>query len=1181
MTINGGTLVASSSIALGYGNVTFGTSGGTLRAGVVNGTAPTIVSGFGGGFGAGANQWTGNNNAVRDGIPAAAGLPVITGGGKSLQLTDANGTEATSAYYNTPVSVGGGFTANYTFTEASGQADGAAFVLQTQGLNALGDPGGAIGYGGATAVMPSAAFEIEAYNNGGVLWATNGTTGGDVSMATSGGLLNGANGVAHPFNVNLSYNPSNTTMTAILTDQVNGAVYTYTSNAANLATLFPDGTAYLGFSGGTGGSFGANTISNFTYTNTYTNSLTVNPGVSSTIDVAATAASPVITMGQLTAGAGSQLNVTASTVTAAGQAYGLTLGNATLSGQTTFNVSNAAGGGAGTLRLGTIFDGTSPASIAASGPGTVVLGCRQQIHGGHDDLQRHRGGLEQLTVGKRRRDPRRRPLADSSPRRRVESDRRHRLQCRCGLRGWRSERRCRHQRLGGQHGRHGVCILSSRSGRRAVGTGLPTNRTFVSAANSNVTFQLQPYVGNNVLQEDAATTTVASLTLTNPGQYKNLSILDTGGGGAANYGFTLNFADGSSTIVSGKVAPDWFNNTPVALGGFNRVNVSGAFDPAGYNPRLYEVDYTLAAADQTKILDSITFNYASGGFLSVFGVSGTAAATTLSNAMNVTASSTVNVTGPASASLAGTVQIGNTASTAPITLAITGGSTGANAPYSLYLGTYPNSIGADNGVQLAGGSAGTTQYALDVANNGTGAGTAYLGPLTDLGNASTLTIQGAGTVVLNHGGTMIDGSTINVGPATGGPDGGNLRIGTASGIYAAGSAAINVNNGGTLGLSAGAAQGALGGLVTVKSGGTLLGASGTQLLPSGGLTLGAGSVSTFTLGTPNGTANALIETSGGSGTSLEITGAGTINVSNASVLPLAGGTFDLFSYTGSPLTTTSPSGMSLTFTNGGGGSLTLGNQPLSTLYSYSLENNSALNQIDLILTPVRITWTGTENGNGTPNNSWDTTTTNWANLVPAPVNFNNGSPVRFQDTNVLNGNALVPNTAGVATVNIDAGGVQTPLAEFDNTGFANGGVDYVLTGGPIADSASPASLLIVGNGSLGGTVTLNNSNTLSGSIQITLGSLVAANPTALGNSSGVTVTATGGALVLESPIGGSVSYGNAQSGSGTVDLTLNGSGNAAYPGADQRPRKQHLHRKYLRRHVGRRDDRIRGRHRGR
>ena len=474
-TISGGRLVAATGGSLGSGGISFPTSGASLRVGT---NAQTAVSGFGGGFGVGANQWTQNNNGVF--------APVISG--STLQLTSAAGNEATSAYFNTPVSVAGGFTASYTFT--GGTADGVAFVLQNQGLSALGGAGGSAGYGGVT---PSAAFQIEAFQNQGVAWTSNGTVGPYTTIAGPGIALD----TGHPINVRLSYNPANTTLTAALMDQTTSDVYTYTSNGVNLAGVFPAGAALVGFSGGTGGSAGVNSVSNFSYTNTYSNNITLSAATSSTIDVAATAASPTITMGTLTSASGSQLNVTGTTVTTAGQPYGLTLGNATLSGATTFNVANAAGGGGGTLRLGTVSDGSSPGVVVMSGAGTLQLSNPNTYTGGTH--------INSGTVA----------ISNSSP---LGSGAvtllGGRLQVQSASAGsnpvamtgftndevWGVGEASPANGVGTtgavDNGTN-VLFQAGVSANAPTGTGLPNGGLFTSAANANVKFQLANYVGNN------------------------------------------------------------------------------------------------------------------------------------------------------------------------------------------------------------------------------------------------------------------------------------------------------------------------------------------------------------------------------------------------------------------------------------------------------------------------------------------------------------------------------------------------------------------------------------------------------------------------------------------------------------------------------------------------------------
>ncbi|HEV2969271.1 MAG TPA: autotransporter-associated beta strand repeat-containing protein [Pirellulales bacterium] len=1032
-----------------------------------------------------------------------------------------------------------------------------------------------------------------------------------------------------PMNVTLTYAPPSAgNLSGTLSEKIvdaNNAANTYTTAYnINLANVLGNGAAYLGFTGSTGASNATQTIGNFSYAagGGYANNVNLAGGVATTIDIAGvTSNNPTVAMGQLTVGSGSsQLNVTATTVNAAGLAYGLAFGNTTLSGAVTFNLANSAGGGKATLTLANTSDGTSPGSINLSGTGSLFLSGYNSYSGGTmagsgttisvannaalgtGSVTLSGGRLQAVGVS-----PGSVPIAGT---------------------GWNQDviwalgqtaptaangaaaPAWGQQTAGGLDGNNFFFYAAATPGSVA-GSGLAAGGTIVSVASQinqtgspstvfpslNTTFQLQPFGSTtagalNVLQLGNGTfnnfigasinETSGALALTNPAAFKTISVLSTVGSGAAGIGtytMTLNFNNGTSLVVNSSMAQpgttvnasnqittyDWFANagsagfpttgTGWAIAGLGRYN--GAFSGTNSNPKMFEQDFAVPVADQNVPISSITFGYGgSGARVNIFGVSGAISSPAYNNNLSVTASSGIDVTGPSATTLSGAVSIGNTGSTAPVTLSITGGSTGANAAYNLYLGTYPGAppsgagVVLSSGVALTGGGTGTNQYTFDVANNGSGVGALYLGPLNDNGNASTVTFRNAGTVVLSYAGSMVAGSAINVGPASGGPNGGTLRVGNSSGS-ATGNAAVNVNSGGTLAESAGASQGIVAGAATIKSGGTILGASGTQLFTGGGLTLQGGSISNFTLGaSPNGTNSAMIATSSVSGTSLSITGAHTINLSGASVLPTIGGTYDLFSYTGAALTTTAPSGTMLNFTNGGGGSMTLGaSLPQPGTYVYSLANNSAQKQIDLIVSILQLTWTGRLNGNGAPANTWDTATNNWSNQVPAAVNFTTASAVRFQDKNPIT-NALVPNTSGNATVNVQSGGIQPASIEFDNTGAANGGVDYLITGGPIADSSSPTPLLLAGNGSVGGSVFLTSSNTFSGPISVTLGTLALENATALGNSSGATVLGTGGAILLQQAASGSpLTFGGKQNGGGTIGLTLSGAGTAAYPGA--------------------------------
>lgn len=190
-------------------------------------------------------------NANPDAI--TAGVPNITGG--ILNLTTAANSQATSAFFNTAQTVTN-FTASFTYDFLNGSgnpADGFAFVLQNSGLSALGGGGGAVGYEGITS---SVALKFNIYNDDGMGFGSGGVTPGTAPTLVS---LTGAN----PINITLNYD--GTYLGAKLTDSVTGATDTRYFQA-NLANLIGSNTAFVGFTGGTGGENAAQAISNFTFT---------------------------------------------------------------------------------------------------------------------------------------------------------------------------------------------------------------------------------------------------------------------------------------------------------------------------------------------------------------------------------------------------------------------------------------------------------------------------------------------------------------------------------------------------------------------------------------------------------------------------------------------------------------------------------------------------------------------------------------------------------------------------------------------------------------------------------------------------------------------------------------------------------------------------------------------------
>ena len=215
--------------------------------------------------------------------------PQISGDGdNTLTLTNNKDGEYGSWFNNNTYSINA-FTASFDY-QASGQADGMAFILQdsSAGSSALGGPfSGYGGYGGSglgyAGISPSAAVEFNMYNSGtpghvpGTNFATDGSTGtydptSDIPF-----------GNGDEIQVVLSYNGS--VLTETLTDITDGANYgdTYSINyTENLAQILGSTAAYVGFSAATGAEASTQTVSNFNFeeTATATGSFTIANGTS-------------------------------------------------------------------------------------------------------------------------------------------------------------------------------------------------------------------------------------------------------------------------------------------------------------------------------------------------------------------------------------------------------------------------------------------------------------------------------------------------------------------------------------------------------------------------------------------------------------------------------------------------------------------------------------------------------------------------------------------------------------------------------------------------------------------------------------------------------------------------------------------------------------------------------------
>jgi hypothetical protein len=189
--------------------------------------------------------------------------------GTRLRLTDGGLNEAASGFYNTPVNVQS-FTTDFSFQMTNPNADGIAFVIQSVGTTALGPGGGGLGYGAETSggtpgIGKSVAVKFDLYNNAGEGKNSTGLylngASPTIPARTLGGGVNLHSGDV--FNVHITYN--GTTLTMKITDANVPADTFTTSWTVNIPGTVGANTAYVGFTGGTGGLTATQEIISWTY----------------------------------------------------------------------------------------------------------------------------------------------------------------------------------------------------------------------------------------------------------------------------------------------------------------------------------------------------------------------------------------------------------------------------------------------------------------------------------------------------------------------------------------------------------------------------------------------------------------------------------------------------------------------------------------------------------------------------------------------------------------------------------------------------------------------------------------------------------------------------------------------------------------------------------------------------
>jgi len=362
-TYSGGTIINAGTVTIGQSSA-LGTGAVTLNGGVLSLTSAGT---------AGFNNYALNGN----------GAPTLDPTNTILTLTDNGANEARSAFSQSQVSIANGFTASFVYTAGGNKsADGFTLAIQNNSPTALGQAGGALGYGGPNGtntggILNSGAVEFNLYTGNGGPVGTNVTTNGVTGNYLPTAAVNLASG--DPISVAVVYDNTAKTLTETLTDQLTNGTYTNVFTGADLAALIGGTQGYIGFTGGTGGATATQTISNFLFNNysqgvTLSNNLSVSPAATAGLDVTPVStggAGTATLQGGLSLGAGSTLKITGG-ASATNTPYSLNvLGDTTLAGNATIAVFNN-GTGAGIATFSTI-DQTSAASLTKTGNGTLAL----------------------------------------------------------------------------------------------------------------------------------------------------------------------------------------------------------------------------------------------------------------------------------------------------------------------------------------------------------------------------------------------------------------------------------------------------------------------------------------------------------------------------------------------------------------------------------------------------------------------------------------------------------------------------------------------------------------------------------------------------------------------------------------------------------------------------------------
>jgi predicted RecA/RadA family phage recombinase len=248
---------------------------------------------------------------------------ILNGGasinGTRLRLTDSGGGEARSAFNTAAVSVSQ-FVSDFTFQLTNPIADGFTFTIQGISPTVVGPSGGGLGYGagmpgGTPGIAKSVAIKFDLYNNAGEGADSTGAylNGASPTIPASDMTSSGVNlHSGDVFHVHVTYD--GVTLAWSITDTSTGKSFS-SSTSVNIPSIVGSNTAYVGFTGGTGGSTATQEILTWTYSTSTSKASSIQFETESSVVFGASVSSGptyrIFTWSGFTDGSGTTLDGTA------------------------------------------------------------------------------------------------------------------------------------------------------------------------------------------------------------------------------------------------------------------------------------------------------------------------------------------------------------------------------------------------------------------------------------------------------------------------------------------------------------------------------------------------------------------------------------------------------------------------------------------------------------------------------------------------------------------------------------------------------------------------------------------------------------------------------------------------------------------------------------------------------